>query len=94
MEVTQRVDGRTHAIRTRTDDVVFTLLLHGQMEAMLFTPKMVVYAAMGLFHGGSAQSSKTVENETRNEAAVEGEPGCMVAAEADTTPMSAKRSYC
>ena len=59
MEVTQMVDGRTHAIRTRTDDVVVTLLLHGRMMAMLYTPKMVVYAEMGSFPGGSAQSSKT-----------------------------------
>ena len=59
MEVTQKVDGRTHAIRTRTDDVVVTLLPHGRMRAMLYTLKMVVYAEMGSFPGGSAQSPKT-----------------------------------
>ena len=59
MEVTRKVDGRRHAIRTRTDNVVVTPLLHGRMGAMLYTPKMVVYAEMGSFPGGSAQSSKT-----------------------------------
>ena len=50
---------RTHAFQTRTDDVVFILLQRERVEAMLYTPKMVVYAGMGWFSGGSAQSPKT-----------------------------------
>ena len=54
-----QVHGCMYAIRTRNDDVVVIQLHNGRMKPMLYTPKMVAHAEMGLFPGGSAQSSKT-----------------------------------
>ena len=54
-----QVHGCMYAIRARNDDVVIIPFTTGRMVAMLYTPKMVAHAEMGLFPGGSAQSSKT-----------------------------------
>ena len=58
-EFTLKVDWRLHAIRNRNDGVGFSLFFRAQVEIMLLNPKMVAYAEMDLFPGGSAQSSKT-----------------------------------